>query len=131
MQLNRANYDKISYLSEIHPVLTIDYKWRMNRKFNLEPSIFVITNIKKTSLTTTLKANYNNKYWLIGGYRSEDAIIFGAGVILYKKFSLGYGLDIRMNKLSSNAHYSHGAYLNFQIQRRSTFETRTIGTPAF
>jgi type IX secretion system PorP/SprF family membrane protein len=131
LQLNRPNYDQLNYRSEIHSVLTLDYKWLITRKFNLKPALFWITDTKYMSLTTLLKANYNNMFWGMGGYRFSDAVVLAAGVLIRKRISLGYNLDVINSKLSNGVNYSHGLYLNYQIQRPIVNSFSTTGTPGF
>lgn len=131
LQINRPNYDKFNFRSEIHSVLTLDYKWIINRKFNLEPAIFWITDTKYMSLTTLLRANYNNKFWGIAGYRIDDGIVLAAGVIIRKRVGFGYNLDIITSKLSNATSFSHGIFLNYQIQRAPSYPLKVIGTPDF
>ena len=131
LQLNRPNYDQLNYRSEIHSVLTLDYKWLITRKFNLEPALFWITDTKYMSLTTLLKANYNNMFWGMGGYRFSDGVVLAAGVLIGKRISLGYNLDVINSKLSNGVNYSHGLYLNYQIQRPIVHSFSTTGTPGF
>lgn len=131
LQFNQPNYDKLNYKSKAHAVLTADYKWLITRKFNLEPALFIMSDAVKASLTTLLRANYNNKFWAMAGYRSENLIIFGIGAIFFKKYSIGYNLDITRSKLTNiNAQYTHGVYFNYQIQRRKN-SFKIIGTPDF
>lgn len=131
LQMNRPNYDQLNYRSEVHSVFTVDYKWLITRKFNLEPALFWITDTKYMSLTTLLKANYNNKFWGMAGYRFDDGAVLAAGVIIGKRVSFGYNLDVISSKLSNGVNYSHGLYLNFQIQRPPVNPYRTVGTPGF
>lgn len=132
LQLNQPNFALLNYKSKLHTVITFDYKWLLTRKINLEPSIFFITDGVFMSATGQLRANYDNKFWLMGGYRSEEAILIGAGAIIHKRYSVGYFLDIRQSKLSnSGTYYSHGVYLNYQIQRPKPLPYRITGTPDF
>jgi len=131
LKMNRPNYEQLNYRAEIHSVLTLDYKWLITRKFSLEPALFWITDTKYMSLTTLLRANYGNKIWGMAGYRFDDGIVLGAGVIIHKRISLGYNLDVITSKLSKIANYSHGVYLNYQIQRPPVYPFRITGTPDF
>ena len=132
LQLNRSRFDQLNYKSQLHTVFTADYTWMITRKFNVEPSVFFITDAHFMTLTGLLRANYNNKFWALTGYRSGEAIIFGLGAIIKEKFSVGYNLDIwRSRLLNSATTYSHGIYLNYQIQRRALNPYKISGTPDF
>ena len=131
LRLNRPNYDELNFRSQLHVVLTADYKWLLTRKFNLEPSVFFISDTHYMSLTTLLRANYTNKFWGMVGYRFDDGIVFGAGVVIHKRFSLGYNLDLITSKLSNITRYSHGIYFNYQIKRPSGYPFKGSVTPYF
>jgi type IX secretion system PorP/SprF family membrane protein len=131
LQMNRPYYDQLNYRSEIHSVFTVDYKWALTRKFSLEPALFWITDTKYMSLTGLLKASYNNKFWGMTGYRFDDGVVLAAGVIIGKRVSFGYNLDVISSKLSNGVNFSHGLYLNYQIKRPPINPYRTIGTPGF
>ena len=132
LQVNRPHFNQLNFRSNIHYSLTLDYKWLITRKFNLEPSLFFLTDWIYISTTEQIRANYDEKYWAMIGYRSRDSILMGIGTVIKKMFGVGYNLDIFKSKLNnSSSVFSHGVYLNFQLIREKNTPMQIIGTPEF
>jgi len=93
-------------------------KTKKKKIFELQPSVMVrYAQPAPLQYTGMLKGTFDNKYWLGFLYRSEDAVGVSAGVTLRERFSIGYGYDYTLSKLSNYQAGSHEVMLSFIITK--------------
>lgn len=94
-------------------------KMKNKKIFELQPSVMVrYANPVPIQYTAMLKGTYNKNVWLGLIYRSDDAIGISAGVTLKKRFSIGYGYDYTLSRLSNYQAGSHEVMLSFVITKK-------------
>tara|TARA_B110000977_G_scaffold182389_1_gene243994 strand:- start:6 stop:998 length:993 start_codon:yes stop_codon:yes gene_type:complete len=101
----------------------IGYSFHMKTKakkiFELQPSFMArYTKPVPFQYTAMLKGTFDKKIWLGLLYRSDDAIGISAGVTLRKRFSIGYGYDYTLSKMSNYQSGSHEVMLSFVITKK-------------
>lgn len=85
----------------------IGYRLKVNDKMALEPSglIKVSPNLPP-QYDMSMRAIINNKFWIGGSFRSEDAITGMVGIDM-ERWMLAYSYDVTTSRLRSNSSGSH------------------------
>ncbi|NRA12162.1 MAG: type IX secretion system membrane protein PorP/SprF [Crocinitomicaceae bacterium] len=93
-------------------------KTKAKKIFELQPSFMArYAAPVPFQYTAMLKGTFDKKMWLGVLYRSNDAIGISAGVTLRKRFSIGYGYDYTLFKMSNYQSGSHEVMLSFVITK--------------
>lgn len=64
------------------------------------------------------KIDWQNKVWLGATYKNNYAVGLNAGVVLYKRFTIGYSYDYVIGNLNKYAGLSHEIMLNFKFIKK-------------
>jgi type IX secretion system PorP/SprF family membrane protein len=78
----------------------------------LKPSVFVKSAVK-TIVDFNLNVDFNNRFWIGGSYRLEDAIVAMIGVNLFQNLRLGYSYDITTSPIKNYSNGSHEITLGY------------------
>lgn len=91
-----------------HFFLTGGYKYAISNDFMLEPSFF-IKYVDPTPLQydISLRVLYQQKVWLAGTYRHDDAIAASIGYILNNTFTVAYAYDFTTTNIRNQISGSH------------------------
>lgn len=93
-------------------------KTKKKKIFELQPSAMVrYADPVPFQYTAMLKGTFDKKVWMGILYRSDDAIGISAGVTLKERFSIGYGYDYTLSKMSNYQSGSHEVMLSFVITK--------------
>ena len=93
-------------------------KTKKKKIFELQPSALVrYADPVPFQYTAMLKGTFDKKLWMGLLYRSDDAIGISAGVTLKERFSIGYGYDYTLSKMSNYQSGSHEVMLSFVITK--------------
>lgn len=104
-------------------------------KFDLSPSLSLTpsTHIKIDDASTQIDFNMNlrinDRFWVGGSYRLEDAIIGLVGLNITDKLKLGYSFDITTSDLKTYSSGTHEFMLGYCfniIKTRTTFMNRNV-----
>jgi len=92
---------------------------KKKKPFDLQP----IVMLKKTKpipiqWTAMLRGTFDKKYWVGLIYRSDDAAGIAVGATIKERFSIAYGYDYTISRLSNYQAGSHEVSLNFIITKK-------------
>jgi type IX secretion system PorP/SprF family membrane protein len=90
-----------------HYYLTGGYYYQLpnNPEWELNPSIFVKSDLTSTQFDINALVKYNNKFYGGLSYRATDAVVVLLGMY-FKDFVFGYSYDITTSSLGSNGRSS-------------------------
>jgi type IX secretion system PorP/SprF family membrane protein len=95
------------------------FKTKKKKTFELQPSVLVrYARPVPIQYTGMLKGTFDDKYWLGFLYRSDDAVGIAAGVKLRERFTIGYGFDYTLSKLSNYQSGTHEVMLSFVLTKK-------------
>lgn len=87
----------------------------LSSKFKLIPSVFTRYMIQAPIVFEgNLRVMYDDLIWVGAGYRSQDALVFEAGVE-YKRFVFGYAYDHTLSDISTISSGTHEILVGYQI----------------
>ena len=94
----------------------VGFRKPVTEKLTLEPSI-LIKYFQNTPLQfdVNLKAQLNNKFWIGGGYRYQDAAIGMVGYEISRVFSVAYAYDFTLSAIREASSGSHELALGVKI----------------
>lgn len=96
-----------------------NFKMKNKKNFELQPSLMVrYAAPVPLQFTGMLKGTFDKKIWFGLLYRSDDAIGISAGVTLRDRFSIGYGYDYTLSRLSNYQAGSHEVMLSFVVTKK-------------
>lgn len=101
---------------QTHVYISGGYRIEVSPKMALVPSF--LTKIAKPSPVSTdinLKAIYDDRVFLGGSYRTQDAFTVLAGLNISPTISFGYAYDATTSKLNQFSQGSHEAVLNLKL----------------
>lgn len=103
---------------QIHHFATLGYRINVNDNFALTPSAMVkIMSPTPASFDITMKAEFQEKFWLGASYRHTDAVVGLVGFNLNNVFKLGYSYDFTLSNLNSYNSGSHEIVLGIMLGR--------------
>lgn len=107
------------------------YKYEMNEKFTIEPSVLVrYVSPAPPQFEPSLRFWYQKKLWLAGSYRTSDAIVASIGYILQENIMFGYSYDMTTSNLKRYSSGTHELMIGFRF-KKSTFKPKPVPeTPA-
>lgn len=79
----------------------------------LKPSVFVKSISAKTTADLNVNIHFNNKFWLGGSYRLEDAIVVMVGFNIIQNLRLGYSYDITTSPIKNYSNGTHEITLGY------------------
>ena len=96
------------------------YLAKLSKTVALRPSIELKSNGSNLQGEGDLVVNFNNFFWVGGGYRgydqySQDAIIGLAGINISENLLIGYSYDFTMSALQSASKGSHEVIINYKV----------------
>ena len=84
------------------------YRLQVSEKLAIEPSVLVkITEAAPVQLDLSAKAILNNKFWVGGSYRTQDAIAAMIGYDLSRRMNIAYAYDYTLSELREGSKGSH------------------------
>ncbi len=96
------------------------YNFKFKKKnFELQPSVMVkYVSPIPVQVTGMLKGTFSNKFWVGLIYRSNDAAGISAGLNIKERFTVAYGYDYTLSRLSNYQSGSHEVMLSFIITKK-------------
>ena len=95
------------------------YSFELNPTFTLTPSFLVKSDQTTTQADVNLLLNWNQRFWIGGSYRIEDAIVGMVGFNILKDLRLGYSYDFTTSPIRDNSSGTHEITLGycFKVQK--------------
>lgn len=91
------------------------YRFTLNEKFDLEPSILVKGTMQSPwQVDLNAKAIYKNMYWLGFSFRSSKDLVTMIG-FKYMKFYFGYAFDYTFSNIRKYSNGSHEILIGFNV----------------
>ncbi|WP_461790597.1 PorP/SprF family type IX secretion system membrane protein [Pedobacter sp.] len=91
-----------------HYFVTVGNQFWINNNFSVTPSVMLkVVNPLPKAFDLNLKFSYNNKLWIGGGYRKDDAFFGTFGFSVANIVVLGYTYDYTTSNLNTVSTGSH------------------------
>ena len=91
---------------------------KKKKPFDLQPSVLIrYADPAPLQWTAMLKGTINKRFWAGLIYRSDDAVGISLGAKIRDRFSVAYGYDYTLSRLSSYQAGSHEIMLSFVITK--------------
>lgn len=119
MLTNGVQFTTYNSNLEFHYSLVAGYNYKFKKKdIVLQPSFLLnYTKPIPAQYSIMLKGTFNSRFWVGLIYRSEDAVGISAGIQLKDRFTIGYGYDYTISKLTNFQSGSHEVMLSFIITK--------------
>lgn len=113
--LLEGNIDYGDFNSEVvtHLYGTIGASLNLLPSVALKPSVFVKSIPAKTTADINLNAHFNDRFWLGGSYRLEDAIVIMAGFNVMQNLRIGYSYDVTTSEIKNYSNGTHEITLGY------------------
>lgn len=97
----------------------IGYNFNAGKHIIIQPSILLKQNLPtKVQPEYNLKLIYNNIFWIGSTYRTDDAVVFMAGVTVIKKLNIAYSFDYSITSIKKYNQGSHEIMLNYNFIKK-------------
>jgi len=97
-----------------HYYLMADYRFRLNDKFDLIPSVLVRSTLYATQFEVNFNLHWKNKVWGGLSYRSWDQAVIMAGLFI-KNIRVGYAFDYSFGPLFGKNVGSHEIFVSYSF----------------
>jgi type IX secretion system PorP/SprF family membrane protein len=114
----KLNLSNTQMAIQRHAVFSVSYPFVIGDNFQLQPSLFVRSNLKQFQTDCNVVANYQNKFRFgvgLRGYSSStlESVSFIAGYQVNKSLSLMYAYDYGLSGLSAGNSGSHEVLVKY------------------
>jgi type IX secretion system PorP/SprF family membrane protein len=109
----KINYGDFASKAVRHLYGTVGASFDLTPSVALKPSVFVKSIPAKTIADFNLNVHFNNRFWIGGSYRLEDAIVAMVGVNIIENLRLGYSYDITTSPIKNYSNGSHEITLGY------------------
>jgi len=120
------NDTRTFYTQSRHYMGSVKYKFLLSKAKEISITPQVLSRyLPNTPIQydVNTKLDWQNKVWLGATYKNNYALGLNLGVMLYKRFTIGYSYDYVLGNLNKNAGLSHEIMLNFKfIKKEKTQE---------
>ena len=123
--------NKISYLSNTdtrtfytqsrHLMGSLKYKFQISKakEISLTPQgLLRYVRNAPVQYDAGVNLDFKNKFWAGITYKSKYAIGLNLGVVLFKRFSIGYSYDYIIGNVSKYSGLSHEIFINFKFIKK-------------
>ncbi len=112
--------------------LTGKYDFPLSYTLDLSPMLMVRSDLVSTSLEAGVMVTYNQKMWIGGSYRNQDAasVLLGTN-LLDNKLKLGYALDIITTGANAKSSTSHELFLRYVLAPVKVGRKSVVKTPRY
>jgi type IX secretion system PorP/SprF family membrane protein len=120
---NKINYVSNSdigafYTQSRHYMTSLKYKFLVSKakEITITPLALIryVPNTP-TQYDANVNLDWQNKFWIGATYKSNYAIGLNLGVVLFKRFSIGYSYDYITGSINKYSGLSHEIMLNFKF----------------
>ncbi|MFM9052240.1 MAG: type IX secretion system membrane protein PorP/SprF [Bacteroidota bacterium] len=113
LQEGEITYDNIRTKLARHYWLMAGYSAELSPSLTLKPALLVKTDAVSTQFDLNANLLINNKFWIGGGYRLEDAIVIMAGLEIVPNLKLGYSYDYTTSAIRTFSSGTHEIMLGY------------------
>jgi len=112
--------------------LTGKYDFAVSYTLDVSPMVMVRSDLASTSVEAGVMVTYNQKLWIGGNYRNQDAgsVLLGTN-LLDNKLKLGYALDIVTSGTNAKSATSHEIFLRYVLAPLKTGRKSVVKTPRY
>ncbi|WP_347157533.1 PorP/SprF family type IX secretion system membrane protein [Pontibacter chitinilyticus] len=102
-----------------HYFLTGSYRLKPSAQLDLIPSVMVkLASPSPASIDVSLRAIYDNRFWVGGSYRNKDALVAMVGVYISPLLDVSYSYDATLSDLNQVSSGTHEVVLGFKLRNR-------------
>jgi type IX secretion system PorP/SprF family membrane protein len=104
------------------------YRIEFSPAVSLTPSFHVKNTADQTQVDINANLHFNNRFWIGGSYRLEDAFIILAGLNITPNLRLGYSYDMTTSDLQDYSSGTHEVMLGYcyKIKKKITPINRNV-----
>jgi len=104
------------------------YRFEFSPALSLTPSFHIKNVADQTQVDINANFHFNNRFWIGGSYRLEDAIVIMAGLNITPNLRLGYSYDLTTSDLKDHSNGSHEIMLGYcyKIKKKITPIIRNV-----
>ncbi|MFM2136509.1 MAG: hypothetical protein RL021_1909 [Bacteroidota bacterium] len=96
-----------------HYWLMAGYSAELSPSLTLKPALLVKSDAISTQLDVNANLLINNRFWVGGGYRLQDAIVIMAGLEVIPNLKLGYSYDYTTSNIRTYSSGTHEIMLGY------------------
>ncbi len=111
-----------------HLYVTGGYRFEFSPALSLTPSVHLKNVADQTQLDINANLHFNNRFWIGGSYRLEDAMVILAGLNITPNLRLGYSYDLTTSDLKDYSNGTHEIMLGYcyKIKKKITPIIRNV-----
>lgn len=104
------------------------YRIEFTPALSLTPSFHIKNVADQTQVDINANLQFNNRFWIGGSYRLEDAIVLMAGLNITPNLRLGYSYDLTTSDLKDYSNGTHEIMLGYcyKIKKKITPIIRNV-----
>lgn len=110
---DEVDYDEFTTVLARHYYFTGGYRFDLSPAVSLTPSFFIKNVADQTQADINANLYFNNRFWIGGSYRLEDAIVILAGLNITPNLRLGYSYDMTTSDLKEYSSGTHEIMLGY------------------
>ena len=107
------NYDNVRTSLARHYWVMAGYSAELSPSLTLKPSLVAKSDAVSTQIDLNANLFINNRFWVGGGYRYQDAVVLMAGLELIPNLKLGYSYDYTLSRIRTYSSGSHEIMLGY------------------
>lgn len=125
---SEVDYGDFTTTMARHIYATAGYRFEFSPALSLTPSFHLKNVADQTQLDINANLHINNRFWIGGSYRLEDAIVLMAGLNITPNLRLGYSYDMTTSDLKDYSNGSHEIMLGYcyKIKKKITPIIRNV-----
>ncbi len=125
---SEVDYGDFTTTMARHIYATAGYRFEFSPSLSLTPSFHLKNVADQTQLDINANLHINNRFWIGGSYRLEDAIVLMAGLNITPNLRLGYSYDMTTSDLKDYSNGSHEIMLGYcyKIKKKITPIIRNV-----
>lgn len=93
----------------------IQYEWDINNKISLVPTLYTKSNSYIIQAEVNCNVFYNDRFWAGATYRLNESAAILAGVIIKKRFKIGYAYDFSVGAIHPHSNGNHEIIMSFRF----------------
>ncbi|MGZ3861929.1 MAG: PorP/SprF family type IX secretion system membrane protein [Bacteroidia bacterium] len=128
---NKINFAHSGSRQVPHMYLMTGYTYKVNKKFDLQPSVLLKYASPSVQPEISLKAIYRQQLWMGLSYRMNDAYSFMLGVVCKERINIAYAYDLPFSgirKYTSGSHEIMFTYAFKKTKKQQDLEEEEFNT---